>query len=128
MDPELNRKDRVGRLNGTEPEPEPQRVRDGQRKSSEYMGHLVGHMREVEDEDVHTVMGNRVHRARAGARINRAIARHLREPHTIEEGEIPTPLRPQRQTAFSTQNPAEVRRLQRLVRQGLVNKYGRPLR
>ena len=96
-------------------------------KIGQFYSALTQQLGDIDPLEIQDLVGEQVHRQRAGATISRILAGRVREPHTIEEGEFPTPLRPQRQTAFSTQNTAESMRLARLVRQGLVNRYGQPL-
>ena len=88
---------------------------------------LTQQLGDIDPLEIQDLVGAQVHRQRAGAKITNILKSRIREPHTIEEGEIPTPLITQRRTAFSTQNSAEASRLARLVRQGLVNRYGQPL-
>tara|TARA_R100001591_G_C4340830_1_gene180593 strand:- start:1145 stop:1579 length:435 start_codon:yes stop_codon:yes gene_type:complete len=97
MDPELNRIDRVGRLQDIQPQPEPmvRREQARERKSDDYMRTLVGLLgRGPVVPDVEEMVGDRTLKVRQASKvIGRAARRRVREPFVKFDDDEPIKMR-----------------------------------
>lgn len=97
MDAELNRIDRVGRLQDIQPQPEPMVAREQERarKSDDYMRTLVGLIgRGPVVPDVEEMIGDRTLKVRRASKvIGRAARRRVREPFLEFDDDEPIKMR-----------------------------------
>lgn len=136
MDAELNRIDRVGRLQDIQPEPEPLLARQTERLRSRFHRDVA---RGGQVTNIDRMIGDRMIKVKAGETIQKAVRRRVREPFVQFEGEhVSIPLKTAIREAKLDSGGSLIGRdgrptipaknLKRAIRQsGVTNRFGRPL-
>ena len=135
MDAELNRIDRVGRLQNIEPEPEPLLARQRERLRSRFHRDVA---RGGQVTNIDRMIGDRMIKVKAGETIQKAVRRRVREPFIQYDDEyvnipLKTAIREAKLDSGGSLIGADGRptipakNLKRAIRQGVTNRFGRPL-